>query len=155
MTDLAGPRTGGQAQAAARMADLVPQSPADVTGVISSVRAMSIAGAPACRYTLTDGTGELDLLFIGRVEIAGLECGRRCRAVGTVGKRDHRLVLWNPRYWLEPTDSKPPDVLVVDCDLLPGGRRYPHGSPGSGRERLPVQALRHGYAAGQGRLRRS
>jgi CheY-like chemotaxis protein len=116
MTDLAGSRTAGGGQAAARMADLVPQGRADVTGVISSVRAMSIASTPACRYTLTDGTGELDLLFIGRVEIAGMECGRRCRAVGTVSRRDHRLVLWNPRYWLEPTDSKPPDVLVVDND---------------------------------------
>jgi hypothetical protein len=26
--------------------------------------------------------------------------------VGTVSKRDDRLVLWNPRYWLQPTDSK-------------------------------------------------
>jgi hypothetical protein len=105
MTDLAAPRTGGDGQAAARMADLVPQGRADVTGVISSARAMSIAGTPACRYTLTDGTGELDLLFIGRVEIAGMVCGRRCRVAGTVARRDQRLVLWNPRYWLKPTDS--------------------------------------------------
>jgi hypothetical protein len=110
MTDLTGPRTGGKGQAATRMGDLVPQRRADVTGAISSARALSIAGAPACRYTLTDGTGELDLLFIGRVKIAGMEYGRHCRAVGTVARRDHRLVLWNPRYWLEPMDSKPSAV---------------------------------------------
>jgi CheY-like chemotaxis protein len=76
---------------------------------------MSIAGTPACRYTLTDGTGELDLLFLGRVEIAGIRSGRRCRAVGTVARRDDRLVLWNPRYWLEPAgaDSESPDVPVT------------------------------------------
>jgi hypothetical protein len=107
MTDLAEPGTGGKGQAAMRMADLVPQGRADVTGVISSMRAMSLAGTPACRYALTDDTGELDLLFMGRVQIAGMECGRLCRAVGTVGRRDDRLVLWNPRYWLDPADSKP------------------------------------------------
>jgi len=109
MTDLAGERN-----AAARIADAVLQGRADVTGVICSVRAMSIAGTPACRYTLTDATGELDLLFLGRVEIAGMRCGRRCRAAGTVSRRDDRMVLWNPRYWLEPADATPPDVLVVD-----------------------------------------
>jgi hypothetical protein len=111
MTDLAGER-----KAAARIADAVPQGRADLTGVISSVRAMPIAGAPACRYTLTDGTGELDLLFLGRAEVAGMRCGRRCRAAGTVARRDNRLVLWNPRYWLEPADSKPPDVFAADDD---------------------------------------
>jgi CheY-like chemotaxis protein len=116
MTDLAGPRTGGKRQAAVRIADVVPQGQADVAGVICSARAMSIAGAPACRYTLTDDTGELDLLFLGRVEIAGMRCGRRCRAVGTVARRDDRLVLWNPRYWLEAAGG-PHDVLVVDDDL--------------------------------------
>ncbi|HXB47265.1 MAG TPA: response regulator [Streptosporangiaceae bacterium] len=116
MTDIAGPRAGSEGQAAARMADVVPQGRADVTGVICSARAMSIAGTPACRYTLTDGTGELDLLFLGRVRIAGMRCGRHCRAAGTVGKRDDRLVLWNPRYWLEPAGA-PPDVLLVDDDM--------------------------------------
>jgi len=94
-------------QAAACMADLVPQGRADVTGVISAVRAMSVARAPACRYTLTDGTGEVDLFFLGRSKIGGIECGRRCRAVGTVARRDDRLVLWNPRYWLQPADPTP------------------------------------------------
>ena len=148
MTDLAGER-----KAAARIADAVPQGRADVTGVICSVPAMSIGGMPACRYTLTDGTGELDLLFLGRVEIAGMRCGRRCRAAGTAGRRDDRLVLWNPRYWLEPTDSKPPDRLVVEDNIAI--RRYAHRGPGRKSERAPVQALLHGPAAGQGQVRRS
>jgi hypothetical protein len=77
---------------------------------------MSIGRAPACRYTLTDGTGELDLLFLGRVQIAGMRCGRRCRVKGTIGIRDGRLVLWNPQYWLAPAGSETRDVLVVDDD---------------------------------------
>ena len=115
---IGGPGTGATGHVAARITDIVPQGLADVSGVISSATAMSIGGAPACRYTLTDGTGELDLLFLGRVEIAGMRRGQRCRAKGTVGKRDDRLVLWNPRYWLGSTGSEVPDVLVVDHDTV-------------------------------------
>ena len=114
MTDHSAPGTGGKRYAATNMADIVPQGFADVSGVISSATAMSIGGAPACRYTLSDGTGELDLLFLGRVEIAGMRCGRRCRASGTACQRDDRLVLWNPRYWLAPTGSQSPDALTAD-----------------------------------------
>ena len=114
MTDQSG--TCSERHTATRIADIAPQRLADVSGVIISATAMSIGGAPACRYTLTDGTGELDLLFLGRVEIAGMRCGRRCRARGRAGKRDDRLVLWNPRYWLTATGAESPDVLVVDDD---------------------------------------
>jgi CheY-like chemotaxis protein len=74
--------------------------------VIRSLRAMSIGGTPACSYTLADGTGQLDLLFLGRVEVAGLAKGRRCRAEGMVAVRDDRNVIWNPRYWIEPEDQR-------------------------------------------------
>jgi len=137
MIDLAGSGTDGQRHAATPIANVVPQGPAEVSGVISSTCAMLIGGAPACRYTLTDGTGELDLLFLGRVEIAGMRCGRRCRAEGTVGKRDGRLVLWNPRYWLDPPGSgisgrsrrrrrhgnPPSDSGDADGPGIPGRRR--------------------------------
>lgn len=116
MIDQTGPGTGGKRHIATRITDVVPQGLAEVSGVICSARAMLIGGAPACRYILTDGTGELDLLFLGRVKIPGMRCGRRCRAKGTAGKRDDRLVLWNPRYWLESRGSESPDVLVVVDD---------------------------------------
>jgi hypothetical protein len=108
VTEQTGPGTLGNRDAASLIADLVPQGRADVSGVILCARPMSIGGAPACRYTISDGTGELDLLFLGRVEIAGLRRGRSCRAMGTVGKRDGRLVLWNPRYWLASASPEPP-----------------------------------------------
>jgi len=125
MTVQTGPAAGGEDQVATRIAQVVPQGRADVSGVIRSARAMSIGGTPACRYTLTDSTGELDLLFLGRLEIAGLQCGRCCRAEGTAGTRDGRLVLWNPRYWIEPAGTESANgslpcaarnALVVDDD---------------------------------------
>jgi len=80
------------------------QARVDVRGVIRSVDAVSVGGIPTCRCTLADDTGEIDLLFLGRGAVAGLEPGKRCRAVGTAAARDRRAVLWNPRYWLEAPD---------------------------------------------------
>jgi hypothetical protein len=75
-----------------------PQDRVRVTGVIRSKAALSLSGTPACRYTLADGTGEVDLLFLGRVLIAGLDTGLHCVAEGRVAARDERIVIWNPRY---------------------------------------------------------
>ena len=87
-----------------------PQTKVDLRGVIRAVDAVYVGGIPTCRCTLADDTGEIDLLFLGRAAVAGLEPGRRCRAVGTVAIRDDRAALWNPRYWLEPSD---PDVACL------------------------------------------
>jgi hypothetical protein len=78
--------------------EIRPQDRVQVAGVIRSKAAMSIGGCPACRYTLADETGEVDLLFLGRVLIAGLEGGTRCIAEGRAAARDGRIVIWNPRY---------------------------------------------------------
>jgi hypothetical protein len=84
--------------------DIRPQQRVLVTGVITAAAAMSISGCPACRYTLKDETGEVDLLFLGRVVVAGLELGRGCTAEGAVAERDGALVVWNPRYQLLAAD---------------------------------------------------
>ena len=85
-----------------------PQAKVDVRGVIRAVDAVSVGGIAACRCTLADDTGEIDLLFLGRPAMAGLGQGRRCRAVGTAAARGLRTVVWNPRYWLQrPAPSRP------------------------------------------------
>jgi CheY-like chemotaxis protein len=107
MTADDGPVVGGREQPPATgcIAEIKPRALADVTGTIKSRHALALAGTPACRYVLADETGELDLLFLGRVEIAGLEPGRRCRAEGRTAVRDGRIVIWNPRYRLLPAES--------------------------------------------------
>jgi hypothetical protein len=102
-----------------------PQDRVVVRGEIRSSTAMALRGCPACRYALADGTGELDLIFLGRVEVRGLEKGRRCTAEGTAATRDDRIVLWNPRYQLEPADEE-------GCDL-PGPTVPPQLARGAGR----------------------
>lgn len=78
--------------------DIRPQDLVRITGVISAKAAMSISGCPACRYTLTDESGEADLMFLGRVLVAGLDTGLTCTAEGRATARDGRIVIWNPRY---------------------------------------------------------
>jgi hypothetical protein len=82
--------------------EIRPQDRVLLTGIIRSKAALSISGCPACRYTLADGTGEVDMLFLGRVLIAGLETGLHCIAAGRAAARDGRIVVWNPRYQVLP-----------------------------------------------------
>ncbi len=107
MTDAVSPDRAaiGPGPVVRSIGEVRPQVRADVSGVIRSVRAVSIGGTPACSYTLADRTGALELLFLGRIHVAGLEQGRRSRAEGMVAIRDDRNVIWNPRYWIQPEDQ--------------------------------------------------
>jgi two-component system, OmpR family, sensor histidine kinase KdpD len=78
-----------------------------VTGTITSARTTAIGGSPGYRCVLADGTGELDLLFLGRAAIAGLAAGARCSVEGVVTARGGRLAVWNPRYDMQPTEAPP------------------------------------------------
>ena len=90
---------------------------------------MTIGSGPACRYTLADETGEVDLLFLGRVVVAGLEPGSRCSAEGTAADRDGRLVIWNPRYQLYPVDSPgAPATATMTSVMFRSGRRLALGT---------------------------
>jgi hypothetical protein len=105
--------------------EIRPQDRVAVTGVIRASAAMSICGCPACRYTLADATGEVDLMFLGRVVIAGLEPGWRCSAEGTAVVRDGRLVIWNPRYRLHPPDAASrPHQRRTEVLVAAGTRQY-------------------------------
>jgi len=90
---------------ASRIADARPQALVAVTGTISAAAAISIGSSPAYRCTLTDGTGELGLLFLGRAAVACLTEGTQCTVTGRAGLDGGRLVVWNPRYWLQPRED--------------------------------------------------
>ncbi len=69
-----------------------------MTGTIISTRVVAVGSSSAYCCVLADGTGELDLLFLGRAAIAGLTAGTRCSIQGIVTTRGGRLAVWNPRY---------------------------------------------------------
>jgi hypothetical protein len=78
---------------------------------------------------ITDGTGELDALFLGRTAVAGLAAGTRCGVTGTAGTHGTRLVVWNPRYRLEPRDGAGAGRPVAAKPLAGRVRRSPDRHP--------------------------
>ncbi|MHB1771682.1 MAG: universal stress protein [Acidimicrobiales bacterium] len=82
--------------------DARPRARVVIRGTVERTKAVTRGGSPAYCCTVSDGTGQLDLLFLGRSSVPGLNVGTRCTAEGTPrleGSSDH-LVLWNPLYRL-------------------------------------------------------
>ncbi|WP_456843918.1 OB-fold nucleic acid binding domain-containing protein [Cellulomonas sp. P5_C6] len=81
---------------------LTDRSRASVSGVIRSVTLRPREGVPALEAELYDGSGSLDLVWLGRREIAGVTPGRRLKIEGLVCLIDGRRTVFNPRYELRP-----------------------------------------------------
>jgi two-component system sensor histidine kinase KdpD len=104
---------------ATRISDVRSQGRVSVTGTIISTQATRIGSSPAYRCVLADGTGELDLLFLGREAIAGLAVGTRCSVRGVVTARGSRPAVWNPRYQVQPAGAPP--VADVEASVADAG----------------------------------
>jgi two-component system sensor histidine kinase KdpD len=89
----------GGRHVARRVADASARGRVVVTGTVRSAETITIDGSPSYRCAIDDGTGELDVLFVGRSSVAGVRVGARCRVEGTA--QPGRTVLWNPLYRLE------------------------------------------------------
>jgi RecG-like helicase len=115
-----------------------------VTGVIRSVTTEAIGPNPAVRCVLADGSGQIELLFLGRESLTGLVRGRRCTAEGRACAYRGRLVIWNPRYELDPQGVPQDDgngsagrVLVIGddpglCRVIEVRQTTRPGCPGRG-----------------------
>ncbi|GAA3820575.1 OB-fold nucleic acid binding domain-containing protein [Cellulomonas soli] len=75
---------------------------ATVSGVVRSMTWRPREGVPALEAELYDGSGTLDLVWLGRREIAGIAPGRRLRIEGMVCEVDGRRTVFNPAYELRP-----------------------------------------------------
>ncbi|WP_435868936.1 OB-fold nucleic acid binding domain-containing protein [Actinomadura coerulea] len=71
-----------------------------VAGTLRTVTLRPRGGAPALEAELYDGTDVINLVWLGRRRIAGIDPGRRLRAEGLVSEQDGRKVMFNPRYEL-------------------------------------------------------
>ncbi len=92
--------TAGGRTPVRRISDGRPREKFVVSGVITATDLARMASGSAFRCTLDDGSGQLDLLFVGRTAIAGLSVDVRCSAEGTASVDAGRLVMWNPLYRL-------------------------------------------------------
>lgn len=73
-----------------------------VTGTLRTVTLRPRAGVPALEAELFDGSEALDVVWLGRRSIAGIEPGRKIMATGRISQARGRRVLFNPRYELRP-----------------------------------------------------
>jgi len=71
-----------------------------VRGQVRSVRVVSQHDSPTLEVVLTDDSGAISVVFLGRREIAGITVGTRLEATGTVGVFHNRLAMLNPSYEL-------------------------------------------------------
>ena len=71
-----------------------------VAGTLRTVTLRPRGGAPALEAELYDGSDVINLVWLGRRRIAGIEPGRLVRAEGLVSLQDGRKVMFNPRYEL-------------------------------------------------------
>jgi hypothetical protein len=73
-----------------------------VVGMLRTVTIQPRGQSPSLQAELWDGTGTVDVVWIGRRRIPGIEPGRVIRAEGRITQRDGRRVMFNPRYELRP-----------------------------------------------------
>jgi amino acid transporter len=77
---------------------VVPRQRVRVAGRVKSVRVQPRAGTSNLECVLSDGTGGLLLVFVGRPKIAGIDPGARLVAEGMVGTWSRRTAMLNPSF---------------------------------------------------------
>lgn len=84
----------------ARVTDVARGDRATLTG---RIRTVSTGGGEDHLGTvaeLFDGTGGIEVCWLGQRAIPGIDTGRYIRVTGRVGLRDGRKIMFNPRYEL-------------------------------------------------------
>ncbi|WP_248961270.1 OB-fold nucleic acid binding domain-containing protein [Sphaerisporangium perillae] len=77
-----------------------------VAGTLRTVTLRPRGGVPSLEAELYDGSDVIDLVWLGRRKIVGIEPGRVVRAEGLVSVQDGRKVMFNPRYELRPASGQ-------------------------------------------------
>lgn len=89
-----------------RISDCGDRQIVTVTGTLRTVTLRPRAGVPALEAELFDGSAALDVVWLGRRAIAGIEPGRKLIASGRVAMNRGRPVLFNPKYELRPVGQE-------------------------------------------------
>ena len=89
-----------------RIKDCSDRDIVSVTGTLRTVTLRPRAGVPALEAELFDGSAALDVVWLGRRSIPGIEPGRRIIASGRISMNRGRPVLFNPKYELRPVGQE-------------------------------------------------
>ena len=82
---------------------LAPRHPACVCGTVRTVTLPPRRSVPALVAEVWDGNGAVNLVWIGRRSIAGIEPGVFLRARGRVAEVRGHPTIFNPSYEIVPT----------------------------------------------------
>lgn len=85
--------------------EVVPRTHTTVSGVLRAVTYGPVSAKPVLTGQLYDGTGSIDLVWIGRRSIAGIRPGAHLRAEGMVAAGRTRPTIYNPAYELLGEDQ--------------------------------------------------
>jgi len=85
-----------------------------ISGTVQVIRHDRIGGMPALEAEIYDGPGRIDLVWLGRASIPGIEPGSRVVAEGRLGVRRGRATMFNPRYELSTSADGQP-ALSAAC----------------------------------------
>ena len=92
------PRIAGLPADCTPLALLVPRTPARMAGRVQLVRVQPWGNSPSLECRLTDGTGVVTAVFLGRRAIGGLRVGSVVVLSGVVSEAHGRLVTLNPAF---------------------------------------------------------
>ena len=76
-----------------------------LTGTVSTVTINPRAGHPALEVELRDGSGAVNLVWLGRRQIPGIDCGQTLKVWGRISCHEGRRLVYNPRYELMQTPA--------------------------------------------------
>jgi RecG-like helicase len=80
------------------ISEVEPRSVARVGGVVDALRVRPRGGVPQIEAQLSDGTGSVTAIWLGRRSIPGLALGVRMLVEGRVGSRKGALEILNPTF---------------------------------------------------------
>lgn len=84
----------------AQVRDVVRGDRVTLTGRVRTVLSGGAEDHLGVTAEVFDGTGSIDVCWLGRRAIPGIDTGRYIRVTGRVGTRGGRRVMFNPRYEL-------------------------------------------------------
>lgn len=84
------------------ISELVPRQRAVLVGVLRSVKFAPRQNVPTLQAVLFDGSGVINIIWLGRRQIPGIAPGRRLRLSARIADVDGQLTCYNPRYDLLP-----------------------------------------------------
>ncbi|HVL33138.1 MAG TPA: OB-fold nucleic acid binding domain-containing protein [Actinomycetota bacterium] len=85
-----------------QIAEVEPRSVARIAGVVEGLRVRPREGVPAIEAVLSDGTGTVTAVWLGRRELPGLALGSRLILEGRLGGTTGRLQVMNPTFEFAP-----------------------------------------------------